>query len=905
LAAFPPPPTHPLKNDDKNNNPSPFVHQRFVLPCFNFQAKRFQPTISTMADAATMDGANARNGTTAAEGEGTDSSAIADIHKIDAADLFRNVSEFDDHGTLKRKKCAAPYAQVIKELSDTEHAKVIKASLAAKGTGEATHVCRVVLQKPTPHYCNALLKLRRNKPTSGGTPGAYISTIAAEHLRRCHPEHPAAERYMALTLKKAKSASAALQRNASNLATSSVTSSTNPPPPALVRAGAIEASFMKTITADAKADLDVMCMHLLVYGDTVLPVRFFESRLFRALMAKTAALGRSGYVPITRRDIPNLVKLELARQMSWFKNECAAAAAISGGRHMQVIHDAGTPANGVSFNVVAVQQVSPAWDRNDIWTLACRPPQGKSDVDVAADIKAVVEGATGSSYDKTVSGMMQDGGAKGTATLLGYDAEDCMLHSPDKVGSSAIGRLVRTKKKKVINPFPGAQAVFKRARKVAGVFSWHSRRALLYKCAEMLGLPRRKPQLDNETRMNSVWSMLVSLLVQKAALKAVWSTSDLKVFKDVECLEEERDIVPMIEMESILAMTRTTTIIGQCEKYFVGAVGILTKILCLKMLRHDKVLVLDCDQLERGKMVRKTVPASTLTKLGETCKRRAILEAERRWCGNTSDTALNDEPPIWSNDQKAAAVLDLRVVAEIKKYTDDPADCFDHFYEEVFKPEWMRRHGAAEGTDTEPEADEENDEIQALCGALGFQGSGAVKEDDAILCERAYKKWMPNWLVLSSRVVKNMNKIPLKVTAVVATAEADADANAESPAHSTIAEATAAASTNADAAAVLEVPITEMEAELWRLIKFDIAPAMLEAELPTRHGNGVYSPMYGFLPALARRYLGRLQSESYCERVISFLGQVSNDRTVAAKTETIGDRVVVHMNKAHAERHGR
>ena len=41
-------------------------------------------------------------------------------------------------------------------------------------------------------------------------------------------------------------------------------------------------------------------------------------------------------------------------------------------------------------------------------------------------------------------------------------------------------------------------------------------------------------------------------------------------------------------------------------------------------------------------------------------------------------------------------------------------------------------------------------------------------------------------------------------------------------------------------------------------------------------------PQYGFMPALARRHLGRLQSESYCERVISFLGKVANDRTVAA-----------------------
>ena len=62
--------------------------------------------------------------------------------------------------------------------------------------------------------------------------------------------------------------------------------------------------------------------------------------------------------------------------------------------------------------------------------------------------------------------------------------------------------------------------------------------------------------------------------------------------------------------------------------------------------------------------------------------------------------------------------------------------------------------------------------------------------------------------------------------------------------------------------------------------------------------------LHGFLPALARRHLGRLQSESYCERVISHLGQVANDRATAANPTTVGNRVVVHMNKSHAARHG-
>lgn len=353
-------------------------------------------------------------------------------------------------------------------------------------------MCRDVVQGPTPHYCNAVLRLPRNKTSAPGAPGPYITTKAADHPRKCHPSDPAAASYVAAGRWKVRRLEPALDRNQRNVGGGA------PPAP---RAGSIAASFIRKVNDDAKQGLDVMCMHLFVYGETVLPARFFEAKMFRNLMATAASLpAQAGYVPVARKAMPGLVQAEKARQLAWFKAGHDAAAALSGGKHLQVLHDAGTPANGVSFNVVAAQQVSPAWDRNDVWALSCRPPGGKPDADVAADAAAVIEGATARSFGDAAGGMMQDGGAKGTATQLGYDAEGCMLHSPDKVGASAIGKLVRTRKKKAVNPFPGAQGALRRARKVATVFSWNPRRAPLYKCAEMLGPPKRRPKLDNDTR---------------------------------------------------------------------------------------------------------------------------------------------------------------------------------------------------------------------------------------------------------------------------------------------------------------------------------------------------------------------------------------------------------------------
>ena len=56
---------------------------------------------------------------------------------------------------------------------------------------------------------------------------------------------------------------------------------------------------------------------------------------------------------------------------------------------------------------------------------------------------------------------IQDGAALGVARALGVEDNVCLMHDNDKVGSSAVGNLVRTKNKREINPFPEGQALLK------------------------------------------------------------------------------------------------------------------------------------------------------------------------------------------------------------------------------------------------------------------------------------------------------------------------------------------------------------------------------------------------------------------------------------------------------------
>ena len=56
---------------------------------------------------------------------------------------------------------------------------------------------------------------------------------------------------------------------------------------------------------------------------------------------------------------------------------------------------------------------------------------------------------------------IQDGAALGVARALGVEDNVCLMHDNDKVGSSAVGNLVRTKNKTKINPFPEGQTLLK------------------------------------------------------------------------------------------------------------------------------------------------------------------------------------------------------------------------------------------------------------------------------------------------------------------------------------------------------------------------------------------------------------------------------------------------------------
>ena len=73
------------------------------------------------------------------------------------------------------------------------------------------------------------------------------------------------------------------------------------------------------------------------------------------------------------------------------------------------------------------------------------------------------------------------------------------------------------------------------------------------------------------------------------------------------------------------------------------------------------------------------------------------------------------------------------------------------------------------------------------------------------------------------------------------------------------------------------------------MVKFDTGEFYREAESNAER--------FGLLPLLARRYIGRLLSESFCERVISIANKILTKQNTLLNCKDVENMCVLRMNK--------
>ena len=103
------------------------------------------------------------------------------------------------------------------------------------------------------------------------------------------------------------------------------------------------------------------------------------------------------------------------------------------------------------------------------------------------------------------------------------------MHQGDKLGLSAVGLLVRSKNKVIVNPFHAGVDLYKKVHKMGTHFSYAKRRSKLHDIAKSVNGPVIRLKLDlNKTRVASVSSLFYSELRMNKALKMYSATGNFE-----------------------------------------------------------------------------------------------------------------------------------------------------------------------------------------------------------------------------------------------------------------------------------------------------------------------------------------------------------------------------------------
>lgn len=275
---------------------------------------------------------------------------------------------------------------------------------------------------------------------------------------------------------------------------------------------------------------------------------------------------------------------------------------------------------------------------------------------------------------------ISDRAAKKVQEELEVDDEVCEMHDGDKVGSSATGKLVRTRDKVPIDAFPAGRATVGAglsggcdlalnvpahdppAHKLAVHFSY-SDRDLERRDAALLvpgAAHATKLLVDlNTTRISSEHRMLGSVVRERPSIEAYQSQQSIPCALSVDQFREIGDI------EAVLNITQALTLFAQHEKNYTAALSPLAKSGTLRMLRMPYTSIIDQNARHLpGVLVRKEVPDSEMTLVGQECKRRALIAMERRFAGSEIEAPNPDAKIEFSDRQLLAMLFDPRTAGQ-------------------------------------------------------------------------------------------------------------------------------------------------------------------------------------------------------------------------------------------------
>lgn len=382
-----------------------------------------------------------------------------------------------------------------------------------------------------------------------------------------------------------------------------------------------------------------------------------------------------------------------------------------GNPFLQFINDGCTLGNKSKYQAFGLQFTDSSFQCNHVIAIAFKRALSSTSDSVALMAREVVNELTGFDFNDVCGASVQDAAAKGVARALNLEEETCDMHDGDKIGRAAIGELLRRNGSGgIVNPFDQGmlivvylfslifysniynyllgKALMDKLRDQAKHFhSTHKNRVNYDEFLKMHPeLPSNSILRDlNETRISSRHNLIRSSLRLKQSLTMYFGAYQLRQFL------EEGDWEFAREAEAVLNVSKDVCTIAQNETLLNSAFGPVMKKVLHKKLKASEIEMIDLPNWGKSSRApRVLVSVNSWSRNGLKCRKRATLECERRFFGNTSEQliAANDPRLRLSNREKAVLVLDKRTSmnGKILKKAEwrDAVNALEDFYVQFY-----------------------------------------------------------------------------------------------------------------------------------------------------------------------------------------------------------------------------
>jgi hypothetical protein len=263
-----------------------------------------------------------------------------------------------------------------------------------------------------------------------------------------------------------------------------------------------------------------------IYGETRVSKRTFEDEFFREML--TSQNPQAFFVARGQMKYHVAAELQLFEvAFSWMTEMLHREH--YGNPFAQGMHDGVTLTNRRCYQSMASQQIF----RGESYTLAFAFKQLREHHAgvVSAAFTSAFEARTSISCAAAFWAMISDLAALAVASELDIeDVQKCKLHQGGKVGDCAMGLLVKTRNKVVLNPFPEGEALYKKMHKLACEFSYGARNLELMDLCKEYGMKEVLPKVDLcGTRMTSLYGLFHANLRLRPAMEAYLARETAKV----------------------------------------------------------------------------------------------------------------------------------------------------------------------------------------------------------------------------------------------------------------------------------------------------------------------------------------------------------------------------------------